>query len=152
MKITRHECHYYDNGKLSLELFFEDGQQGRKEGPCAIHYDVEGRVTWEEYRENGQVVMTRGFYPNQRLKRERRYSNGVLHHDYLPAERIWNENGDLVQERFWTRGTIAVAPEGHQRPGPRWDHIAVCLAPLHGQEISIAGVRYQLVKVDEPSG
>lgn len=69
---------YYDNGQISAEAYWENGDWHRTDGPA--------RITW---------------YKNGQKEYEAYYMHGKHHRTDGPAVTYWDEDGELDSEEFW---------------------------------------------------
>jgi len=83
MKPTK-KIYYYENGKISYEEYFLNGERHRTDGPAYISYHKNGQISYEAY-----------------------FLNGKRHRTDGPAYIGYHENGQVYSEAYWINDDIA---------------------------------------------
>ena len=80
--------HWYENGKLWMQVYCINGQRHKEDGPAFERWDQNGQLDSQEY-----------------------YINGQLHNEQGPAYQLWNENGQLCLQEYWIEGNKVTETE-----------------------------------------
>ena len=130
-------CTWRLNGQIDTEEWYIDNKLHREDGPAIKTWYDDGPLYYESYyihglrhRENDLPAFYE-YYPSGLERRKFWCTNGMKHRVNGPAWLMWDENGMLIEEKWYLNGVeIEHAPAPIELPEEddilelpdRWEH------------------------------
>jgi len=104
--------HYYENGNLQHESWYQNGKLHREDEPSFSIYYKNGNIKQQMWYQNGKCHREDGpayisYYKNGNIKNTRWIQNGQFHCIDDPAFIEYDENGVKTLEKWYIRDKLS---------------------------------------------